>query len=61
MAEPWRGGVLGSVQQQQDAQGPYVTGLLGRLIGLGSESGQPSFTASSGQEQPPSEITPLPE
>jgi hypothetical protein len=40
VAVPWRGGVLGSVQQQQDAQGPYVTGLLARLIGFESESGR---------------------
>jgi hypothetical protein len=37
-AVPWHGGVLGSVQQPQDAQGPYVTGLLTCLIGLGGES-----------------------
>ena len=39
-AVPWCGGVLGSIQRQQDAQGPYVAGLLARVIGPGSESGR---------------------
>jgi hypothetical protein len=37
MAVPLHGWILGPVQQQQDAQGPYVTRSLAHLISLGSE------------------------